>query len=91
MNIEQEFNSIVAIVNDKTNGKIVLSNEQKLEFYKYYKQATVGDCDIPMPWSINFEASAKWKAWNDARGLTKEEAMKYYVDLYNSLINKEMV
>jgi diazepam-binding inhibitor (GABA receptor modulating acyl-CoA-binding protein) len=91
MNIEQEFNNIVAIVNDKGRTKMTLSNEKKLEFYKYYKQATVGDCNISIPWPIYFEETAKWKAWSEVKGLTKEEAMQEYINLYNSVSNTDMV
>lgn len=37
-----------------------LSNDQKLQFYGLYKQATVGDVNTPQPWSINMVAKAKW-------------------------------
>jgi acyl-CoA-binding protein len=37
-----------------------LSNDQKLQFYGLYKQATVGDVNTTQPWSINMVAKAKW-------------------------------
>jgi len=45
-----------------------------------YKQATVGDSDdADQPWMVQWEASLKWNAWTEHRGLTKDEAMRAYV------------
>lgn len=87
MEIEAEFKRIVALINDKKTNQDNsdnLTNENKLDLYKYYKQATEGDCNTSEPWSINFEASAKWKAWNSVKGMTREAAMSNYIDVYNT-------
>lgn len=39
------------------------STDKKLKFYSYYKQATEGDVQGSQPWSVQFEARAKWDAW----------------------------
>jgi acyl-CoA-binding protein len=39
------------------------SNEQKLNFYAYFKQATEGDVKGTQPWAVQLEARAKWDAW----------------------------
>lgn len=44
----------------------------------------VGDVEGSAPWSIQFEAKAKWDAWNSVKGMSKEEAMQKYVDLLTS-------
>ena len=50
-----------------------------------YKQATVGDCNIPRPGGfLNFEANAKWDAWHALVGVSKEEAMRRYVEAIES-------
>lgn len=59
-----------------------LTDEVKLNFYKYYKQATIGDCNLPQPWAIQLEARAKWDAWNSVRGISRENAMFSYCELY---------
>jgi diazepam-binding inhibitor (GABA receptor modulator, acyl-CoA-binding protein) len=42
-----------------------------------FKQATVGDVNIARPGGfLNFEANAKWDAWNAVKGKSKEDAMK---------------
>lgn len=36
---------------------------QSLRLYKYYKQATVGPCNVPKPSMLDFRAHAKWCVW----------------------------
>jgi len=57
------------------------SVEQKLHVYSLFKQATVGDVNIAQPWAVQFEARAKWDAWNALKGMSKEAAMQQYIDL----------
>lgn len=64
------------------------TNEEKLLFYKYYKQATEGDCKGTQPWAVNYEARAKWDAWDSVRGLSKEDAMRKYCELYLDISQK---
>lgn len=45
---------------NKLSSYNFLSNDQKLQFYGLYKQSTIGDVNIPQPWSINMVAKAKW-------------------------------
>ena len=45
-----------------------VSNEDKLELYSLYKQATVGDCDVPKPGFLDFTGKAKWDAWDKKKG-----------------------
>ena len=80
-NLVAEFNNAVNQIKN-TSPVASLSNDVKLSFYKYYKQATVGDCNIPKPWGVQIEASAKWKAWNSIRGTSKNDAMLAYCELY---------
>lgn len=52
----------------------------KLKVYALYKQATVGDVNIARPGGfLNWEANAKWDAWNNVKGMTVEDAMKGYL------------
>ena len=44
-------------------GEFQLSNEQKLKFYGYYKQVTVGVVNTPQPYFFNVFERAKWDAW----------------------------
>ncbi|XP_029640141.1 acyl-CoA-binding protein [Octopus sinensis] len=55
------------------------SNDELLELYSLYKQATVGDNNIDEPGILNMKARAKWNAWNARKGTSKEEAETLYV------------
>jgi diazepam-binding inhibitor (GABA receptor modulator, acyl-CoA-binding protein) len=57
------------------------SNDEKLKYYSYYKQATEGDVQGAQPWAVQLEARAKWDAWAALKGMSKEEAMQKYIDL----------
>jgi len=59
--------------------KFPLGIHELLSLYALYKQATLGDCNDPKPRFYNVKAKAKWEAWTAKRGLSKEEAMKQYV------------
>ncbi|KAG1659609.1 Acyl-CoA-binding protein [Nymphon striatum] len=61
------------------------SNEEMLELYGLYKQATVGDCNTRM---LEFTAKAKWDAWNGRKDMSKEDAMTKYSEVAEGLIQK---
>ncbi|KAF8322718.1 acyl-CoA-binding protein [Clavulina sp. PMI_390] len=79
---EAKFNKAVEIVQGlPKDGPVQPSDSDKLYFYKYYKQATVGDVDTARPGGLfNFAANAKWDAWNSVKGTSKEEAYGKYVE-----------
>jgi acyl-CoA-binding protein len=58
-----------------------LRTDQKLKLYGLYKQASLGDCNIPKPSAFKIEARAKFEAWDANRGMKKEDAMKEYIRL----------
>lgn len=58
------------------------TDDEKLKFYGLYKQATIGDCNIPQPWAIQVVERAKWEAWNSRKGMTKDTAMTKYCELH---------
>ena len=60
------------------------SNEQLLQLYALYKQATEGDCEGKARGGL--KERAKWKAWNKISGTTQTEAMERYCELVNSLM-----
>jgi len=43
-----------------SKAKFKASNDDKLKLYGYFKQATVGPCNIPKPGFLYFEEKAKW-------------------------------
>ncbi|XP_078136921.1 acyl-CoA-binding domain-containing protein 5A isoform X1 [Sander vitreus] len=62
------------------DGPFQPSNDMMLKFYSYYKQATVGTCNIPRPGFWDAVGKAKWDAWSSLGDMPKEEAMTAYVD-----------
>ena len=84
MELQRFFEQAVA------NSKLLSSkpdNETLLKLYSLYKQATDGDVSADHEPSnpFDFVAKAKFNAWNELKGKTKEDAMQGYVDLVNQL------
>jgi diazepam-binding inhibitor (GABA receptor modulator, acyl-CoA-binding protein) len=65
------------------------SNDQLLDLYAFYKQATEGDVAGSRPGMLDLKGRAKYDAWAGRKGLSKEEAMKKYVALVEKLEAKE--
>ena len=62
------------------------SNEILLQLYSFYKQGIEGDVDEDGPSNpFDFVGKAKYSAWSELKGMTKEDAMQKYIDLVNSL------
>jgi diazepam-binding inhibitor (GABA receptor modulator, acyl-CoA-binding protein) len=62
------------------------SNDVLLQLYSLYKQGTVGDADGDAPSNpFDFVAKAKYTAWEELKGKTKEVAMQDYIDLVEKL------
>lgn len=81
--IKSNFDFAVQQVrNSESNGKKGPTNEEKLQFYGLYKQATVGPCNTTQPWAFQVVERAKWDAWNVLGNMSKEDAMIKYCELY---------
>lgn len=61
------------------------SNDDLLYLYGHFKQATVGDCNASQPGFFDPKGRAKWDAWNNLKGMTKEDAMLNYCGKYLEL------
>lgn len=61
------------------DGTFEPSDEMLALFYSYYKQATVGPCNTTKPNGWDSIGKAKWEAWKALGEMTKEQAMKEYV------------
>ena len=61
------------------------TNEELLQLYSLYKQATEGDATGDRPGGFDFKAIAKYDAWAAVKGKSKEDAMKEYVSLVDRL------
>ena len=60
-------------------------NATLLQLYALFKQASSGDADGERPGFGDMVARFKWDAWNAIAGKSKEDAMREYVDLVESL------
>ena len=56
-----------------------LSNDDKLEFYGLFKQATVGDCNINRPSIFDVKGRIKKEAWEAKKGMSQDDAKAAYV------------
>jgi diazepam-binding inhibitor (GABA receptor modulator, acyl-CoA-binding protein) len=65
--------------------KATPSNDQLLELYALYKQATSGDVSGSRPGMIDFKGRAKFDAWAGKKGTSKNDAMSKYVALVGKL------
>lgn len=86
MSIKEKFQEAVNIANNLKKTKIEVSNEDKLELYSLFKQATLGDNSDPEPNVFNLVSKAKWDAWNEKSGLNKNVAMKMYIRKIKNLV-----
>ena len=64
------------------------SNDEFLNLYGLYKQATVGDNRTSKPGMFDMKGQFKWKAWKDKSGISQEDAAEAYVALVDELIGK---
>lgn len=64
------------------------ANDELLELYALYKQATVGDASGKRPDALDFVARAKFDAWTKRKGTSADDAMSTYVTLVGKLVGK---
>ena len=83
--LQKQFEQAQADVQDLTERP---DNDTLLELYSFYKQATDGDVTGDRPGPFDFKARAKYDAWADRKGISKDAAMKAYVKLVNHLKSK---
>lgn len=60
-------------------------DDDLLELYGLYKQATAGDVTGAKPGMFDFKGRAKYEAWEELAGTDAEAAMQRYVDKAKSL------
>ncbi|MBT1705367.1 acyl-CoA-binding protein [Chryseosolibacter indicus] len=82
MALQQDFESAVARSKELTKRP---SNEELLALYALYKQATEGDVNGDRPGGFDFKAIAKYDAWAEIKGKSKEQAMTDYISLVEKL------
>lgn len=82
MALIDDFNAAVTRSKELTKRP---SNEELLDLYALFKQATDGDVTGERPGGFDFKAIAKYDAWAGKKGIGKEQAMQDYVNLVAQL------
>lgn len=79
---EKDFKDALKYVTSlpKSGGGKDLSNNTKLAFYSLFKQISEGPCKGKAPSRLNMVAYAKYDAWKKLGNMSKEDAMKKYVE-----------
>jgi diazepam-binding inhibitor (GABA receptor modulating acyl-CoA-binding protein) len=80
--MEAEFRSAAEEVHDLPERP---SNEELLELYALFKQATAGDVEGKRPGLMDFKGRAKYDAWASVEGMGRDEAMRTYIALVRRL------
>ena len=62
-----------------------LDNNALLFLYSHYKQATVGNCNTIEPSFWDFAGKAKYTAWKNIFGMSKDDAMEKYIQKVKEL------
>jgi len=82
MALTEDFQAAVASSQSLTKRP---SNEELLDLYALFKQSTEGDVSGDRPGGFDFKAIAKFDAWAEKKGLSKDQAMEKYVALVAQL------
>ena len=85
MELDQQFEKAQNDLNNLTERP---SNEEFLELYALFKQATVGNNTQSKPSRFNLKKHYKWKSWMGKKGLAIHEAQQQYVELVGQLLAK---
>lgn len=83
MALQDDFQSAQERVKTLTSRP---SNDTLLELYSLFKQATDGDVQGKRPGMLDLKGRAKYDAWAGRKGMGREDAMKKYVALVDSLL-----
>jgi acyl-CoA-binding protein len=82
MELQQQFDDATAKSKELTKRP---SNEELLQLYALFKQATEGDVQGDRPGGFDFKAIAKHDAWHEQKGKPKVQAMQDYINLVAAL------
>ena len=82
MSLESDFQT--AVEKTKTFTKRP-DNQELLDLYGLFKQATDGDASGERPGGFDLKAIMKFDAWEKNKGKSKEQAMNEYVVFVSKL------
>jgi acyl-CoA-binding protein len=79
--LEDEFKAAVeAVRNAPSEGSFKPGNDYKLKMYALYRQASDGDVQGKRPGLLDLIGRMKWDAWSGLKGMSRETAMRQYID-----------
>lgn len=61
-------------------------NDTLLKLYALYKQGSEGDVHGDQPGFFDFVGTAKYEAWKQLSGVSRDVAMQRYIDLVHQLL-----
>lgn len=82
MELTEQFDQAIARSKELTKRP---TNEELLRLYALYKQGSEGDVNGERPGGFDFKAIAKYDAWAQLKGKTRQQAMQEYIDLVKKL------
>jgi acyl-CoA-binding protein len=62
------------------------STDELLQLYALYKQGSTGDVQGSRPGMMDFKGRAKYDAWAEKKGMSKDKAMEAYVAYVDQLM-----
>uniref|UniRef100_A0A1L8EFZ3 Putative acyl-coa-binding protein n=1 Tax=Haematobia irritans TaxID=7368 RepID=A0A1L8EFZ3_HAEIR len=83
MSLDEQFNAAAESVKTMTKRP---TDEEFLELYALFKQATVGDNTTSKPGLLDLKDKAKWEWWNKQKGKSQEDAKKEYIAFAAKLV-----
>jgi diazepam-binding inhibitor (GABA receptor modulator, acyl-CoA-binding protein) len=82
MSLTDDFDAAVKRVNGLPAAP---PNDVLLNLYGLYKQATAGDVSGSRPGMMDFKGRAKYDAWASRKGMSRDDAMRVYVQTAGGL------
>ena len=76
--LAKHFDEVAKLIKEHGKG---MNNDDLSRVYGLYKQATVGDINIPEPSFYQLTEKGKWKAWNEQKGKSQDQAKHEYVEV----------
>jgi len=79
--LEERYNKALEFIKSPPAGypEIDLDNNQRLAFYAIFRQIKDGPAKGPQPSRLKIVERAKYDAWKSLGKISKEEAMKKYI------------
>ncbi|XP_065579966.1 acyl-CoA-binding protein homolog [Artemia franciscana] len=85
MSLDERFNKAAEDVKNLTKRP---TDEELLELYALFKQATVGDNTTARPGMFDLKGKYKWDKWDSKKGMAQDAAKEAYIALAQEIIAK---